>query len=158
MFSCCCKTSELDTVTKILGTFGIPFALERKSKSVSSELHVFDQADTSSVEVETIAEAMNVDNEANVVAEKARKVYVVECDLCGKPFKFTIHLNEHRRNIHEQNEPSHICSYCGSRFNKKSNLTRHVKKFCVKNHSYICNHCSKTFPSEHVMMKHKCKI
>lgn len=145
-------SSDLDGICALLDSLDISYCLDSNSSDVSSDPHVLNQINISSDMNESVIESMVIDNASNKdEEEKTRKVDGVECELCGKHFKFTIHLNEHRRNIHEQKEPSHICSDCGAKFNKKSNLTRHLKLYCVKNHTYKCIQCSKTFPSEHVL-------
>ena len=91
-------SSDLDGICALLDSLDIAYCLDSNSSDVSSDPHVLNQINISSDMNESVIESMVIDNASNKDEEEnTRKVDGVECELCGKHFKFTIHLNERRR-------------------------------------------------------------
>lgn len=66
----------------------------------------------------------------------------LECNICGKVFGKTSHLNRHLK-IHSAIKP-HICVLCGKGFARAEQLTNHMNMHSgVKPH--VCKICSKGF-------------
>ena len=84
------------------------------------------------------------------------------CDFCGKIFKRSDYLKEHRDVFHlgvpkrKKNGKDLICEICGSNFKRKSHLNEHI---AVKHDNsgvgkHACTHCSKTFHRPYLLEYH----
>ncbi|XP_057315107.1 transcription factor Ouib-like [Hydractinia symbiolongicarpus] len=86
-----------------------------------------------------------------------RKRDVIVCHLCGEEFDMVAAVRRHYSDNHPGAKPF-ACDSCGKRFDRKENLSRHVR-IHTGDRRYICNYCGKgyTDPSglkKHVISKH----
>ncbi|TRY64309.1 hypothetical protein TCAL_01854 [Tigriopus californicus] len=78
-----------------------------------------------------------------------------KCDKCGANLSTQAGLNRHMKR-HETNFPLH-CHDCGKGFHERHDLQRHVQRHIKLGLGPKCQNCDKSFPSEKVRDKHKCK-
>ncbi|XP_065081197.1 zinc finger protein 135-like [Ochlerotatus camptorhynchus] len=72
------------------------------------------------------------------------------CDKCDKSFKKDIDLKSHLL-LHE--EKREICSVCGLKFHRKSNLKMHMRKH-QNTFFYACSECPKKFKNNSHLKEH----
>ncbi|XP_032670833.1 zinc finger protein 2 homolog isoform X2 [Odontomachus brunneus] len=80
--------------------------------------------------------------------ESKKKRHV--CEICEKAFRSRFHLKEHK-NQHEGNKP-YTCEQCGKAFHKRMQLRQH--KLSHGLNKYICSICSATFNRKGNMSAH----
>ncbi|XP_025989393.1 zinc finger protein 2 homolog isoform X2 [Solenopsis invicta] len=97
--------------------------------------------------------------------ESVKKRHV--CEICGNAFRSRFHLREHM-NQHDDNRPysceqcgkafykriqlrqhklshgsnKHMCSICGTTFNRRGNMNAHMKRHSNDNEGYTCSVCA----------------
>ena len=76
------------------------------------------------------------------------------CNICGRRFKESIHLEQHVR-LHESAKPyQHGCNICGKVFGRKSTLKFHMHSHSIVR-PYQCGICLKRFKLPLYLKRHK---
>ncbi|XP_059195191.1 zinc finger protein 436-like [Centropristis striata] len=76
---------------------------------------------------------------------------LIECDTCGKCFKFNYLLKLHTR-VHTGERP-YSCETCGKRFFEPKKLTRHIRTHTGEKPN-LCNTCGKRFSEPSILISH----
>ncbi|XP_067636612.1 zinc finger protein 345-like isoform X3 [Eurosta solidaginis] len=79
------------------------------------------------------------------------KNYQFPCDICGKRFKTTWHLNRHERS--HSGEKPHKCDFCEKRFAEASKLRQHTRTHTGEK-PYKCKYCGRSVASKSILNKH----
>ncbi|XP_067635457.1 zinc finger protein 721-like [Eurosta solidaginis] len=79
------------------------------------------------------------------------KNYQYPCDICGKRFKTTWHLNRHERS--HSGEKPHKCDFCEKRFAEASKLRQHTRTHTGEK-PYKCKYCARCFTKKDLLNKH----
>ncbi|XP_067635455.1 uncharacterized protein [Eurosta solidaginis] len=79
------------------------------------------------------------------------KNYQYPCDICGKHFKRTSHLNRHKQS-HSDEKP-HKCDLCEKRFTQAATLKDHMRTHTGEK-PYKCKYCERCFATRCVLYTH----
>ena len=76
-----------------------------------------------------------------------------KCSHCDKSFKTKDVLKEHIASVHEG--VKHICAFCGRSYNRRSDLSVHVKvRHNQDTKKHVCDECGKSFDFAKSLQKH----
>ncbi|XP_041983876.1 zinc finger and BTB domain-containing protein 17-like [Aricia agestis] len=75
------------------------------------------------------------------------------CNLCGKPSKNRVGLEQHVRNVHKGRPNNKICHHCGKGFPTKMQLESHIRTHTGER-PFICEFCPTTFSQQSNLYKH----
>ena len=86
--------------------------------------------------------------------EKCQKIYIFNCEKCGKFFKKQAALDKHNRTEHYSDVlAKRTCSTCGAVFVSENAREKHEE--CHKDPNNQCNECHKWFLSPEACERHK---
>lgn len=91
----------------------------------------------------------NIYPQESIMSRHMRRVHLREknssCEICGDQFFGAYDLKLHM--VKHNGEKKYICSKCGKKFSKKSNLNTHMSTIHqhVGTKSFVCNICYKAF-------------
>ncbi|XP_067636607.1 zinc finger protein 665-like [Eurosta solidaginis] len=77
--------------------------------------------------------------------------YQYPCDICGKHFKTTSEIKQHKR-IHSDEKP-HKCDFCEKRFLRAAALREHLRTHTGEK-PYKCKYCDRYFTTKRVLNQH----
>eukprot|EP00088_Acartia_fossae_P007779 TRINITY_DN13649_c0_g1_i1.p1 TRINITY_DN13649_c0_g1~~TRINITY_DN13649_c0_g1_i1.p1 ORF type:complete len:359 (-),score=60.81 TRINITY_DN13649_c0_g1_i1:215-1240(-) len=87
-------------------------------------------------------------------AQHSENPYKLECDICGRPFRFDRELDKHKMtHLAPSERLAYRCSYCGIIFDSISHRERHEKRHLDKD-DFHCAECKKYFKNEKNLRHH----
>jgi len=87
-------------------------------------------------------------------AQHSENPYKLECDICGRPFRFDRELDKHKlTHLAPSERVSYRCSFCGIIFDSISHRERHEQRH-KDNDSFQCEECNKFFKNEKNLRHH----
>ena len=79
------------------------------------------------------------------------------CSICAKEFKDTSRVNQHMKEVHEEN--AIVCETCGKSFQNRAKLVIHVQKTHTRTNQQIaCDQCERVFKSKQQATSHKITV
>jgi len=87
-------------------------------------------------------------------AQHSDNPYKLDCDICGRPFRFERELDKHKlTHLSPQERMAYRCSFCGIIFDSISHRERHEQRH-KDNDTFQCEDCSKMFKNEKNLRHH----
>jgi len=87
-------------------------------------------------------------------AQHSENPYKLECDICGRPFRFDRELDKHKlTHLAPDERQAYRCSYCGIIFDSVSHRERHEQRH-KDNDTFECEECHKFFKNEKNLRHH----
>ena len=87
-------------------------------------------------------------------AQHSDNPYKLDCDICGRPFRFERELDKHKlTHLSPQERMAYRCSYCGIIFDSISHRERHEQRH-KDNDTFQCEDCNKMFKNEKNLRHH----
>lgn len=74
------------------------------------------------------------------------------CQICRETFTLKKNMMEHEL-LHTGERP-HECEWCGLKFSRRSSLVRHARVTHMKDKSFKCEKCNKSFPFSYFLKRH----
>jgi KRAB domain-containing zinc finger protein len=84
------------------------------------------------------------------------KIKLYNCELCGKTFSRSEHLERHRK-THNPSEKKFECTVCEKKFNRKDNLRSHMKIHKDNRDDedkHLCIYCGRAFSNSSNLIVH----
>jgi len=87
-------------------------------------------------------------------AQHSENPYKLDCDICGRPFRFERELDKHKlTHLAPHERMAYRCSYCGIIFDSISHRERHEQRH-KDNDTFQCEDCNKMFKNEKNLRHH----
>merc|ERR1719336_331915 len=87
-------------------------------------------------------------------AQHSDNPYKLDCDICGRPFRFERELDKHKlTHLSPQERMAYRCSFCGIIFDSISHRERHEQRH-KDNDNFQCEDCNKMFKNEKNLRHH----
>ena len=87
-------------------------------------------------------------------AQHSENPYKLDCDICGRPFRFERELDKHKlTHLSPQERMAYRCSFCGIIFDSISHRERHEQRH-KDNDTFQCEDCNKMFKNEKNLRHH----
>ena len=87
-------------------------------------------------------------------AQHSDNPYKLDCDICGRPFRFERELDKHKlTHLSPQERMAYRCSFCGIIFDSISHRERHEQRH-KDNDNFQCEDCHKMFKNEKNLRHH----
>jgi len=87
-------------------------------------------------------------------AQHSENPYKLECDICGRPFRFDRELDKHKlTHLAPSERQAYRCSFCGIIFDSISHRERHEQRH-KDNDTFQCEDCQKVFKNEKNLRHH----
>ncbi|KAG7306551.1 hypothetical protein JYU34_007915 [Plutella xylostella] len=80
-----------------------------------------------------------------------------QCDICHKPSKNRVCLEQHVRNVHRGRALDKMCHHCGKGFPTKVQLESHIRSHTGER-PFICEFCPTTFSQQSNLYKHNRQV
>merc|ERR1719189_1810921 len=87
-------------------------------------------------------------------AQHSDNPYKLDCDICGRPFRFERELDKHKlTHLSPQERMAYRCSFCNIIFDSISHRERHEQRH-KDNDTFQCEDCNKMFKNEKNLRHH----
>ena len=87
-------------------------------------------------------------------AQHSENPYKLDCDICGRPFRFERELDKHKlTHLSPAERMAYRCSFCGIIFDSISHRERHEQRH-KDNDLFQCEDCNKMFKNEKNLRHH----
>jgi len=87
-------------------------------------------------------------------AQHSENPYKLDCDICGRPFRFERELDKHKlTHLAPFERKAYRCSYCNIIFDSISHRERHEQRH-KDNDTFQCEDCNKMFKNEKNLRHH----
>ncbi|KAJ8704921.1 hypothetical protein PYW08_012241 [Mythimna loreyi] len=80
-----------------------------------------------------------------------------QCQICLKPSKNRVGLDQHIRNVHKGRPNNKMCHHCGKGFPTKVQLESHIRSHTGER-PFICEYCPTTFSQQSNLYKHNRQV